>query len=115
MSSTDVSPRPGLLATITEHRFLALLNESDTPLSRSDIAQLAGISKPAISDAARRLEDAGVIVTTGIREGRRGGVAALYEINPARGHPWLHAGEIVFFQIRMRHPEGMRVCGHVLA
>lgn len=86
MSSTDASPRPGLLATITENRFLALLSGSAAPLSRSDIALLSGISKPAISDAARRLEDSGVIVSTGIREGKRGGVAALYEINPARGH-----------------------------
>ena len=106
MSSTDVSPRPGLLATITEHRFLALLNESDTPLSRSDIAQLAGISKPAISDAARRLEDAGVIVTTGIREGRRGGVAALYEINPARGHSISLAMDSTFVAARSIRLDG---------
>ena len=106
MSSTDVSPRPGLLATITEHRFLALLNESDTPLSRSDIAQLAGISKPAISDAARRLEDAGVIVTTGIREGRRGGVAALYEINPARGHSISLAMDSAFVAARSIRLDG---------
>jgi predicted NBD/HSP70 family sugar kinase/biotin operon repressor len=86
MSSTDASPRPGLLASITENRFLALLSESAAPLSRSDIALLSGISKPAISDAARRLEDSGVIVSTGIREGKRGGVAALYGVNPDRGH-----------------------------
>lgn len=86
MSSTDDSPRQGLLAAITENRLLAILNGSTAPLSRSEIAQLSGISKPAISDAARRLEESGVIVATGTRGGRRGGVATLYEINAERGH-----------------------------
>ena len=106
MSSTDVPPRPGLLATITANRFLALLNESETPLSRSDIAQLSGISKPAISDAARRLEDSGVIVATGMREGRRGRVAALYEINAARGHSVALALDSAFVSARSVRLDG---------
>ncbi|MCU1423504.1 MAG: hypothetical protein JWN36_3155 [Microbacteriaceae bacterium] len=86
MAITDETPRQGLLATITEKKLLALLDAADGPLSRSEIAQASGISKPAISDAARRLEETGVIVSTGTREGRRGGVATLYRINADRGH-----------------------------
>jgi predicted NBD/HSP70 family sugar kinase/biotin operon repressor len=86
MAITDEAPRQGLLATITEKKLLNLLDESTEPLSRSEVARLSGISKPAISDAARRLEESGVIVPTGMREGRRGGVATLYGINPDRGH-----------------------------
>jgi predicted NBD/HSP70 family sugar kinase/biotin operon repressor len=106
MSTTDIAPRQGLLATITENRFLALLNESAVPLSRSDIAQLSGISKPAISDAARRLEASGVIVATGIREGRRGGVAALYRINPDRGHSVSLALDSAFVSARSVRLDG---------
>lgn len=86
MAITGEAPRQGLLAAITEKKLLALLDGSEAALSRSEIAQLSGISKPAISDAARRLEDAGVIRPTGTRGGRRGGVATLYQLNPDRGH-----------------------------
>jgi len=82
----DEAPRQGLLATITDRAVLTLLDSTSDPLSRSEIAGLSGLSKPAISDAARRLEEAGVIRPTGTRGGRRGGVATLYEINANRGH-----------------------------
>ncbi|MET4590735.1 ROK family protein [Arthrobacter sp. 754] len=106
MSLTDASPRQGLLASITENRFLALLSDSAAPLSRSDISLLSGISKPAISDAARRLEESGVIVSTGVREGKRGGVAALYEINPARGHSVALALDSAFVAARSVRLDG---------
>jgi predicted NBD/HSP70 family sugar kinase len=44
------------------------------------------MSKPAISDAAARLERSGIIIDSGVRGGRRGGVATLYRIDGARGH-----------------------------
>ncbi|WP_404444765.1 ROK family protein [Microbacterium marinum] len=39
-----------------------------------------------MADAARRLESVGIIREAGFREGRRGGVAVLYELNVDRGH-----------------------------
>lgn len=86
MSALNTPVKQGLLATMTENRLLTELANSVDGLSRSEIAQVSGISKPAISDAARRLEESGVIVVTGTREGRRGGVATVYTINGERGH-----------------------------
>ena len=86
MSVLEVPLKQGLLASMTENRLLLELSDAPEGLSRSEIAQRTGISKPAISDAARRLEESGVIVSTGTRGGKRGGVATVYAINGDRGH-----------------------------
>ncbi|WP_394769648.1 ROK family transcriptional regulator [Lacisediminihabitans sp.] len=80
------APRLNLLAALTDQRFLRALADSVDPLSRAEIAAATGISKPAISDAAARLEKTGLIVDAGVRGGRRGGVATLYRINGSHGH-----------------------------
>jgi len=79
-------PRHGMLASITEGQFLAALAAAHEPLSRAEIAEQTGISKPAISEAAKRLTEHGIISTTGTRRGGRGGVATLFEINGQRAH-----------------------------
>jgi predicted NBD/HSP70 family sugar kinase/biotin operon repressor len=85
MTDDDAAPRH-LLAALTDRRFLLALDDAGDPLSRAEIAAATGISKPAISDAAVRLEKSGLIVDAGVRGGRRGGVATLYRINGRRGH-----------------------------
>lgn len=86
MADESVRPRLEMLAVLTDQHFLRVLAESDEPLSRAEIASRSGISKPAISDAAVRLERGGIILDAGVRGGRRGGVATLYRINGLRGH-----------------------------
>jgi predicted NBD/HSP70 family sugar kinase len=75
-----------MLASITEGQFLAALSDAPGPLSRAEIAELTRISKPAISEAAKRLTEHGIISSTGTRRGGRGGVATLFEINGKRAH-----------------------------
>lgn len=86
MADESARPRLEMLAALTDQHFLRVLVESDEPLSRAEIASRSGISKPAISDAAVRLERSGIILDAGVRGGRRGGVATLYRINGLRGH-----------------------------
>lgn len=86
MADESARPRLEMLAALTDRHFLRVLAESEEPLSRAEIASRSGISKPAISDAAVRLERGGIILDAGVRGGRRGGVATLYRINGLRGH-----------------------------
>lgn len=79
-------PRLDVLQALTDQRFLAVLADSADPLSRAEIAEASGISKPAISEAAIRLSERGVISDAGPRAGRRGRVATLYRLNPSRGY-----------------------------
>lgn len=79
------APRPQVLASMTDQQVLAGISRSDEPVSRAELAQLTGLSKPAVSSAATRLTERGVIHAVGIREGRRGGVATLFDINPHHG------------------------------
>ena len=66
----------------TDSAFMTCLYGSTYALARVDISNIAGISRPAISEAAVRLQARGAIITTGVREGTRGGVATLFKINP---------------------------------
>ncbi|MFV0452689.1 MAG: ROK family protein [Propioniciclava sp.] len=83
--ATGVAPRPQVLASLTDQHVLAAISEAPEAVSRAEIAHLTGLSKPAVSSAAARLSDRGVIHSVGIRSGRRGGVATLYELNPHHG------------------------------
>ncbi|MFK4639472.1 ROK family transcriptional regulator [Paenarthrobacter histidinolovorans] len=86
MATVQELPRHEMLASITEARFLEALFLSEGPLSRAEISQQTGISKPAISEAAKRLTEHGIILSTGTRRGGRGGVATLFEVNGKRAH-----------------------------
>ncbi|TLM88265.1 ROK family transcriptional regulator [Pseudarthrobacter sp. NamE5] len=86
MVTVQELPRHGVLASITEGQFLSALASAPEPLSRAEIAEQTRISKPAISEAAKRLTEHGIISTTGTRRGGRGGVATLFEINGRRAH-----------------------------
>ncbi|MEI6363031.1 MAG: ROK family transcriptional regulator [Actinomycetes bacterium] len=84
-------PRHGLLREITDQAVI------DTVLARgqvtrSELAELTGISKPTISESARRLEGAGLLQATGVRSGFRGRVATYYELATQAG--WVLAMDI---------------------
>ncbi|WP_444852156.1 ROK family transcriptional regulator [Streptomyces sp. NPDC000229] len=51
------------------------------PLSRTRIGKLTGLSKPTASQLLARLESAGLVVATGVTEGRPGPNAQLYAVN----------------------------------
>ncbi|MEU1124298.1 ROK family transcriptional regulator [Streptomyces sp. NPDC005899] len=56
------------------------------PLTRTRIGELTGLSKPTASQLLARLEEAGLVRSTGSQSGRPGPNAVLYEINPASAH-----------------------------
>lgn len=76
------APRPEVLASMTDQHVMTALDHASDAMSRAEIAEATGLSKPAVSSAAARLLERGVLRDAGIREGRRGGVATLYELNP---------------------------------
>jgi predicted NBD/HSP70 family sugar kinase len=80
-----VAPRPELLASITDRHVLTAAWVAADPISRAEIAHFTGLSKPAVSAAAARLVKRGVLEEVGIRSGRRGGVATLFQVNPQYG------------------------------
>ncbi|MEU9021067.1 ROK family transcriptional regulator [Actinomadura sp. NPDC048394] len=76
---------PSLLRAINDRAALeALLARG--PLTRPQISDLTGISKPTASQLLARLEDAGLVVRDGVREGLPGRTAELYRINGAAAH-----------------------------
>ncbi|MFL6145368.1 MAG: ROK family protein [Labedaea sp.] len=52
------------------------------PLTRSQLASITGISKPTASLLLSRLQQSGLVVRDGIREGLPGRTAELYRVNP---------------------------------
>ncbi|WP_067464985.1 ROK family transcriptional regulator [Actinomadura macra] len=76
---------PSLLRSINDRAALeALLARG--PLTRPQISELTGISKPTASQLLARLEQAGLVVRDGIREGLPGRTAELYRLNAAVAH-----------------------------
>ncbi|MFI0373945.1 ROK family protein [Actinomadura sp. 1N219] len=83
--STPVPGTPSLLRAINDRAALeALLDRG--PLTRPQISDLTGISKPTASQLLARLEEAGLVVRDGIREGMPGRTAELYRINGSAAH-----------------------------
>ncbi|WUI03190.1 ROK family transcriptional regulator [Spirillospora sp. NBC_00431] len=83
--STPVPGTPSLLRAINDRAALeALLDRG--PLTRPQISDLTGISKPTASQLLARLEEAGLVVRDGIREGLPGRTAELYRINGSAAH-----------------------------
>jgi predicted NBD/HSP70 family sugar kinase len=76
---------PRLLRGINDRAALDLLLEHG-PLSRTRLGELTGLSKPTASQLLGRLERAGLVVATGVSEGRPGPAARLYEINPSAAY-----------------------------
>src|SRR6185503_15253522 len=76
---------PRLLRGMNDRAALDLLLEHG-PLSRTRLGELTGLSKPTASQLLARLERAGLVVATGVREGGPGRNAQLYEVNPVSAH-----------------------------
>src|SRR3954447_9675679 len=76
---------PSLLRGINDRAALDLLLEHG-PLSRSQLGELTGLSKPTTGQLLMRLEAAGLVITSGITNGRPGPRAQLYTVNPGAVH-----------------------------
>lgn len=86
MAGTAGTPgTPRVLRAMNDRAALDLLLEHG-PLSRTRIGGLTGLSKPTASQLLARLEAAGLVLATGVTEGRPGPGARLYEVNPAAAY-----------------------------
>jgi predicted NBD/HSP70 family sugar kinase len=74
-----------LLRAMNESATLALLLERGT-LTRAELRELTGLSKPTTSDVLRTLTDAGFASVIGHTSGGPGPNAEIYAINPAAAH-----------------------------
>ena len=76
---------PRVLRGINDRAALDLLLERG-PLSRSQLGDLTGLSKPTTGQLLTRLEQAGLVITSGITNGGPGPRAQLYAVNPDAAH-----------------------------
>ncbi len=53
------------------------------PLTRAELSELTGLSRPTTGQLLARLQASGAVVSDGHRTGRRGPNAELYRIDPA--------------------------------
>ncbi len=77
-------PSLQLLRSLTDEHVLRALMAHRT-LTRSEIAERTGISKPTISESVRRLSAAGLLVDTGERTTGRGRAGSYYSLDPGCG------------------------------
>ncbi|MCX5389095.1 ROK family transcriptional regulator [Streptomyces sp. NBC_00094] len=73
---------PGLVRAINNRTTLHLLLKQG-PLTRPEISKITGLSKPTASQVLARLEEAGLVVSHGVRKGQPGRVPETYGINPS--------------------------------
>jgi len=76
---------PSLLRGINDRAALDLLLEHG-PLSRTQLGELTGLSKPTAAQLLSRLADAGLVITSGNSHGGPGPRAQLYAVNPDAAH-----------------------------
>jgi predicted NBD/HSP70 family sugar kinase len=77
VSRTHIPGTPGLLRTINDRAALELLLDTG-PMTRSQIGDLTGVSRPTSSQIVARLESSGLIQATGAVQGARGPQAVMY-------------------------------------
>jgi predicted NBD/HSP70 family sugar kinase len=77
-ASAPVAATPPLLRELNERTVLERIRTAH-PVSRTEIARRAGLSKPTVSLALRTLLDAGLVREAGTASGGRGRNAVLYE------------------------------------
>jgi predicted NBD/HSP70 family sugar kinase len=78
------SGRPTDLRALNERRVLEIVLR-EGPISRAQLARETGLSKPTVSLALARLEDAGLLLEVGRTSGGRGATALLYDLDPSSG------------------------------
>jgi predicted NBD/HSP70 family sugar kinase len=72
-------PRLALLRELTDQHVLGRLLDG-AALTRAELAARTGISKPTISESARRLVEAGLLEESGQQTGKRGPSGTLYRV-----------------------------------
>ncbi|WP_235834655.1 ROK family transcriptional regulator, partial [Actinomadura logoneensis] len=88
MPSDASAPTPGtpsLLRAINDRAALEALLAHGS-LTRPELSRLTGISKPTASQLLARLEETGLVMRDGVREGTPGRTAELYRIVPSAAH-----------------------------
>jgi predicted NBD/HSP70 family sugar kinase len=76
---------PRLLRAHNERTVLEQLRAAG-PSSRPDLARIAGLSKPTVSQALANLESAGLVRSVGPASPSLGRTAMLYEVDPTAGY-----------------------------
>src|SRR6187397_1038207 len=76
---------PRLLRAHNERTLLEHLRAAG-PSSRPDLARIAGLSKPTVSQALANLESAGLVRSVGPASPSLGRTAMLYEADPTAGY-----------------------------
>ena len=76
---------PRLLRAHNERALLEWLRSAG-PSSRPDLARIAGLSKPTVSQALANLESAGLVRPVGPASPSLGRTAMLYEVDPTAGY-----------------------------
>src|SRR5215475_2941137 len=76
---------PAQLRAMNERRVLDLVLRTGA-ISRAQIARETGLSKPIVSLALARLEEAGLLREVGRTSGGRGATALLYDLDPTAGY-----------------------------
>jgi predicted NBD/HSP70 family sugar kinase len=76
-SASRIPGTPGLLRTINDRAALELLLD-EGPMTRSQIGDRTGVSRPTASQIVARLEQSGLIEPTGVVQGSRGPQAVTY-------------------------------------
>jgi len=81
---TSTLPRLDLLRQMSDRVVFGDLVRGG-PATRAELSVTAGLSKPTVSQAVRRLAEAGIVEVAGIRAGRRGGVGTVYRVSRTAG------------------------------
>src|SRR5690348_5454358 len=83
-TGTTRAARPGLMRTLNEQLLLEQMR-GNGPVSRSELANASGLSKPTVGLALASLERDELVRHAGRRAGGRGRSALLYEIRKDAG------------------------------
>ena len=84
-SAARPRPRLNLLRELSEQAVLEAIFHNG-PITRPEIADQTGLSKPTVSEAVRRLEQGGFVRPAGSRPGRRGRTPVSYAVNDTAGY-----------------------------
>jgi predicted NBD/HSP70 family sugar kinase len=79
-----LAARPSLMRALNEQMLLEQIRRLDR-VSRSDLEEISGLSKPTVAVALANLEKVGLIRVAGRTSGRRGRAPSLYQLRPEAG------------------------------
>ena len=86
MTTLDLGSRPSpeLVRRATDRQLFEQLLGADA-LTRAELAERTGISKPTVSEAVRRLAEAGVLAEAGRQSGKRGPAGRYFRLHGGLG------------------------------